>query len=114
MRIIEFAWYFNGFFGSEVNTQGKTFSELTRGQETLDKMKEKTKTIYWIKENAHYMAYADSCLVRIPVGLFDFIPKWDCQSGVFQDFDPFRDIVTEPKGEVYNDTQVKLPYYLGI
>ena len=60
------------------------------------------------------MAYADSCLVRIPVGLFDFIPKWDCQSGVFQDFDPFRDIVTEPKGEVYNDTQVKLPYYLGI
>ena len=33
---------------------------------------------------------------------------------VFQDFDLFRDIVTEPKGEVYNDTQVKLPYYLRI
>ena len=27
------------------------------------------------------MDYADSCLVRIPVGLFDFIPMWDCQSG---------------------------------
>ena len=62
------------------------------------------------------MAYADSCLVRIPVGLFDF----DTYVGlpirrfVFQDFDPFRGIVTEPKSEVYSDTQVKLPYYLGI
>ena len=82
LRIIEFASYFNGFFGSEVNTQGKTFSELTRSQETLDKMKEKkTKTIYWIKENAHYMAYADSCLGRIPMESFDFIPNWGCQSG---------------------------------
>ena len=40
-RITEFAWYFNGLFGSEVHVLDKTFSELTKSQETLDKMKEK-------------------------------------------------------------------------
>ena len=36
-----------------------------------------------MKENAHYMAYADSCLGRIPMESFDFIPKWGCQSGAW-------------------------------
>ena len=61
------------------------------------------------------MDYADSCLVRIPVGLFDFIPMWDCQSGALSSkILTLFVIVTEPKSEVYSDTQEKLPYYLGI
>ena len=86
------------------------------GQETLDKMKEK---------NKNHLLDKRKCTLH---GLCRFVPSTN-SSGVvwfytyvglpirrfvFQDFDPFRDIVTEPKSEVYSDTQVKLPYYLGI
>ena len=86
------------------------------GQETLDKMKDK---------NKHNLLDKRKCTLH---GLCRFVPSTNSSGFVwfytyvglpirrffFQDFDPFRDIVTEPKSEVYSDTQVKLPYYLGI
>ena len=98
-RIIEFALNSGSFGRAGVNIQDKTSSEFTKGQDTYDKMKnEETKSIYWKTKGVHYMARAEMYTTTIPGAMPAFTYDW---CFVFQDFDPFRDIVTAPpKGRV--------------
>ena len=94
-RVIEFALYRSVFIpGHRVNIQDKTTSELTKGQDTYEKLKDnKSKTIYWKTNETQYMACADSFLKPVPgprAGTRSYFPQWRF---VFQDFDPVRDVV---------------------
>ena len=101
-HIIEFAWY-NAFSGSTgINIQDKTCSELTRGQDTYDKINsQRNKKIYWKTKGVHYVASA-KCQTRgaTSFALGVSTPRITQCCFVFQDFDPFcdQDIVTVPKG----------------
>ena len=102
-HIIEFASD-GGFSSKGINIQDKTCSELTRGQDTYDKINsQKNKQIDWKTKGVHYVASAE-CQTRVVsfyVNGLSSPPTTQCRF-VFQDFDPFRDqdIVTAPKGYV--------------
>lgn len=103
-RIIEFASH-EGSFSRGINIQDKTFSEFTKGQDTLDKCNGSKKNIYWKTKGVHYMASAEY-QIRYYVCGHPVAGPTIHRRFVFQDFDPFcpGDIDTWPKGEVYNDT----------
>ena len=88
-RVIEFAAKTN-FFISGTNIQDKTCSEFTKGQDTYDHTSgQNEKRIYWKTNEVHYMASEE-----VQIGKGDRYQR----RFLFQDFDPFCDVVTAAKG----------------